>query len=80
MASTTKIMTALVAIEQGNLADVVAIDPSCVGIEGSSAYLEAGEKLTLEDLLYALMLVSGNDAAEAIALHVGGNRQNFIVQ
>ncbi len=78
MASTTKIMTALLAIEEGRLDEVVTIDPSCVGIEGSSVYLEAGERLTVEELLYALLLRSGNDAAEALALHIGGTREKFI--
>lgn len=78
MASTTKIMTALVTLENSCLSDRLTIDPSCVGIEGSSAYLEAGEEQTVENLLYALMLRSGNDAAEALALHVGGTREGFI--
>lgn len=78
MASTTKIMTALVALEYGNLEDEVIITKEAVGIEGSSIYLREGEIMSLEDLLYGLMLRSGNDAAVAIAIHVGGNLENFI--
>lgn len=77
MASTTKIMTALCAIENGDLDDVVTIDSRMVGIEGSSIYLEKGEELTVEELLYGLMLRSGNDAAVALALHVSGSVEDF---
>lgn len=77
MASTTKIMTALVALEQGNLDDVVEIDDSTIGIEGSSAYLKLGDLLTLEELVYALLLQSANDAAVAIACHIGGSIEGF---
>lgn len=77
MASTTKIMTALVAIENGNLEDVVTIPQEAQGVEGSSIYLEAGETLTLRELLLGLMLHSGNDAAVAIAIHIGGSVENF---
>lgn len=78
MASTTKIMTALVALENGNLDDIVKIDKNSVGVEGSSIYLYKGEKISLEDLLYGLMLRSGNDSAVAIANHIGGSVDNFI--
>ena len=65
IASITKLMTALVAVERHpELSDVVTIRPEWTGIEGSSMYLKAGEQLTLEALLYGLLLVSGNDAAE----------------
>ena len=77
MASTTKIMTALVAIERENLNKKVKVDPRSVGIEGSSAYLRAGEEFTLRELLYALMLRSANDAAEAIAYAVAGSIEEF---
>ena len=70
MASTTKIMTAICALENGNLEDVVEVHPSAVGVEGSSMYLGHGEKITLENLVYGLMLSSGNDAAVAIAMHM----------
>ena len=77
MASTTKIMTALVALERGNLTDLVTISPHAANVEGSSMYLRAGEKISLEDLLYGLMLSSGNDAAVAIAEHIGGSEEEF---
>ncbi len=72
MASTTKIITAMVALERGNLEDKIKVSSSAAGVEGSSMYLEAGEIMTLEELLYGLMLSSGNDAAVAIAEHFGG--------
>lgn len=77
MASTTKIMTALCAIESGRLDETVEIDSRMVGVEGSSIYLEAGERLTVEELTYGLLLRSGNDAAEAIALTLGGSLEGF---
>lgn len=78
MASTTKIMTALVALENGNPSDKVMIPREAVGVEGSSIYLKDGEELTLEQLLYGLMLSSGNDASVAIACHVGGSVEGFV--
>ena len=78
IASTTKIMTALVAIREGNLGDVVTVGREATLTEGSSMYLKEGEKLTLETLLYGLMLCSGNDAAVAIADHVGGSQAGFV--
>lgn len=77
IASLTKTMTAIVAIEEGNLKDVIEIPKEAVGVEGSSIYLRKGEKLTLEELLYGLMLRSGNDAAVAIAMHIGGSVEGF---
>lgn len=77
MASTTKIMTALVAIERGDADAEVVIPSAAVGVEGSSLYLRAGEKMTLRDLLYGLLLQSANDAAEAIAITVGGSVAEF---
>ena len=77
MASTTKIMTALVAIETGDLAEEVTIPREAVGVEGSSIYLYEGERLTLEQLLYAVLLESANDAATAVAIHVGGSIEGF---
>ena len=77
MASTTKIMTALVAIERENLNREISVDERAVGVEGSSAYLKAGEIFTLRELLYALMLQSANDAAEAIAYAISGNVEGF---
>lgn len=78
MASTTKIMTAIVAIEHGKLNDKVKVNKSAVGKEGSSIYLRLNEEMTLEHLLYGLMLRSGNDAAVAIAEHVGGSEEGFV--
>ena len=76
-ASTTKIMTALVAIENTNIDQQIVIPKQAVGIEGSSIYLREGERLTVKELLYGLMLRSGNDCAVALALHVGGSIENF---
>jgi serine-type D-Ala-D-Ala carboxypeptidase (penicillin-binding protein 5/6) len=73
MASTTKIMTAIVAIEESdNLDEMVQINDGAVGIEGTSIYLRKGEKMPLRELLYGLMLASGNDASMAIGYHIGG--------
>lgn len=78
MASTTKIMTAVVAIEEyHDLKKEVKIDKRAVGIEGSSIYLYENEIMTMEDLLYALLLSSANDAAVAIAYEVGGSIEEF---
>ncbi len=77
MASTTKIMTALVALESGNINRTVSVSKDAVGIEGSSIYLYPEERLTLLDLIYAMMLESANDAAAAIAIEVGGSVEKF---
>lgn len=77
MASTTKIMTAIVAIEQGKLNDVVTVSKKAAAVSGSTAGLANGEKIKLEELLYGLMLRSGNDAAIAIAEHIAGSVENF---
>ncbi|QQE72824.1 D-alanyl-D-alanine carboxypeptidase [Brevibacillus composti] len=78
IASLTKTMTAIVAIENGRMEEVVRVPKEAVGVEGSSIYLKEGEKLTLEELLYGLMLRSGNDAAVAVAHHVGGSVPGFV--
>ena len=79
MASTTKIMTAITAIENcSDLDKEFEISPKAVGIPGTSIYLRKGEVMSTRDLLYGLMLVSGNDASVAIAEHVGGNTKNFV--
>lgn len=78
IASITKIMTAILAIESGKLDETVTVSKRAEGTEGSSLYLVAGEKLTLRDLVYGLMLRSGNDAAIAIAEHVGGSVEGFV--
>ncbi len=77
IASTTKIMTALVVCEQCNVLDRMRIPKEAVGIEGSSMYLQEGEVLTLQELLYGLMLHSGNDAAVALAIYCGGTVEGF---
>ena len=77
IASTTKIMTALVICEQCNVLDRMRIPREAVGIEGSSMYLKEGEVLTLQELLYGLMLSSGNDAAVALAIYCGGTVEGF---
>lgn len=77
IASTTKIMTALIVCEQVNVLDRVCIPPEAVGIEGSSMYLKTGEIMTVQELLYGLMLHSGNDAAVALAIYCGGTVEGF---
>ncbi len=77
MASTTKIMTGLVAIENAQLTDLVTISARAVGVEGSSVYLQARERVTIETLLYALLLQSANDAAAALAIAIGGSIEGF---
>ncbi len=77
MASTTKIMTALVVIENCSLGETVEVASKAYGVEGSSMYLKAGEKISVEDLLYGLMLLSGNDAAVALAIHTAGTVEAF---
>ena len=77
MASTTKVMTALLAIERGNLGDPVTCSRNAFGVPGTSIYLSQGETLSLRDMLYGLMLASGNDAAVAIAEHIGGTAEEF---
>ncbi|WP_338451749.1 D-alanyl-D-alanine carboxypeptidase family protein [Niallia oryzisoli] len=78
IASITKIMTAILAIESGKLNESVTVSEKAVRAEGSSIYLKPGEKIKLEDLVYGLMLRSGNDAAVAIAEHVGGSLDGFV--
>ena len=82
-ASTTKIMTALITLEilrenDSPIDQLIEVPASAQGIEGSSVYLKAGEKISIEDLLYGLMLVSGNDAAVALAEIIGGNEEHFV--
>ena len=78
IASITKIMTAILAIESGKLNDSVKVTENAVRAEGSSIYLKPGETIKLEDLVYGMMLRSGNDAAAAIAEHVGGSLEGFV--
>lgn len=82
-ASTTKIMTALITLETlerygSPITQKIEVPQSAEGVEGSSLYLKAGEKISIEDLLYGLMLVSGNDAAVALAEIIGGSQDNFV--
>ncbi len=77
MASTTKIMTAVVTLEHADPLEFVTVGKNAAGVEGSSICLEEGEQLTVEDLLYGLMLNSGNDAAVALAEHIGGTVEHF---
>jgi serine-type D-Ala-D-Ala carboxypeptidase (penicillin-binding protein 5/6) len=81
MASTTKIMTAILALEKGNLDAQVTVSPTVLdrrSVYGTRIYLEPGEQLTLRNLLYALLLNSANDAAVAIAEHIAGSVDNFV--
>jgi D-alanyl-D-alanine carboxypeptidase (penicillin-binding protein 5/6) len=78
IASLTKVMTAIVAIEHGELSDRVRVSLNAYGKEGSSIYLQLGEEMSLHSLLYGLMLRSGNDAATAIAEHLGGSVEGFV--
>lgn len=77
MASTTKIMTALLAIESGRMDEVATISKNAERQEGSSLYLRSGEEILVSDLVYGLMLNSGNDAAVALAEHLDGNIGDF---
>lgn len=77
IASLTKIMTAIVAVEHGKLSDSVKVGKNAFGKEGSSIYLRLNEEMSLHHLLYGMMLRSGNDAATAIAEHVGGTVEGF---
>lgn len=78
VASISKIMTAVLAIESGKLDDEVVINDSIKKAYGSAIYIQVGEKMTLRDLVYGLMLRSGNDAALAIADYVGNDVDNFV--
>lgn len=77
IASITKIMTAIVVIENEDLDKTVSIKPEWCGLEGSSMYLEAGEKISIRQLLTGMMLASGNDAAHALACITAGSDENF---
>ncbi|TYP59886.1 D-alanyl-D-alanine carboxypeptidase family protein [Thermosediminibacter litoriperuensis] len=78
MASTTKIMTAIVALERGDLTSTVTVSRKAASVRGSSFHLEPGETMSLESMLYGLLLPSGNDAAIAIAEHIGGDVKTFV--
>lgn len=76
-ASTTKMMTLITALEEGELSDSVRVSKNAAGMEGSTLWLEEGDRIPLGDLLYGMMMVSGNDGAAAIAEHVGGSTRSF---
>jgi D-alanyl-D-alanine carboxypeptidase (penicillin-binding protein 5/6) len=78
MASTTKMMTALIALERGQLDETVTVSEEAAYQEGSSMYTSPGETYTLEEMLYGLLLNSGHDAAWAIAEHVAGSVPEFV--
>ena len=78
MASTTKIMTALITAEECDLDEVITVPEQAVGVEGSSIYLKRDERISVKDLLYGLMLRSGNDAACALAVHHSGSVEKFV--
>jgi D-alanyl-D-alanine carboxypeptidase (penicillin-binding protein 5/6) len=80
IASTTKIMTGLLVCERGDLDARVPIPPEAVGIEGSSMCLKAGQTRTVRELLYGMLLISGNDAAVALALHEDGSVPGFVAR
>ena len=77
IASTTKIMTGLIICEECDLSREISVPPEAAGIEGSSVYLKAGERVRVEDLLYGMMLQSGNDAAAALAIAHSGSIEAF---
>lgn len=77
MASTTKIMTCIIVLENANLNDEVTVSNKAGGTGGSRLGLKKGDKITINDLLYGLMLRSGNDAAVALAEHIGGSKEGF---
>lgn len=77
VASTSKIMSAMVVINNANLDEIVEIDQNVLKSFGSGIYVEVGEKISIRDLLYGLLLRSGNDAAIALAYHVGGSIEGF---
>lgn len=78
MASTTKIMTALIIVEECNLDEEITVPREAVGVEGSSIYLKYDEKISVKDLVYGLMLRSGNDSAAALAIHHSGSLDKFV--
>ena len=78
MASTTKIMTALLLCEQGDLSKSISVTEEMIRVEGTSMGLTVGQKVTYRDLLYGMLLSSGNDAANAVAVAVGGSAENFV--
>lgn len=78
MASITKIMTAVVALENSSLTDTVAVTPAALRVGESTSFLRQGDRLSMQDMLEALLVKSGNDAAQAIAIHVAGSSEGFV--
>ncbi|MEG0519565.1 MAG: D-alanyl-D-alanine carboxypeptidase [Erysipelotrichaceae bacterium] len=78
VASTSKIMSAIIALEQGKLKDEIKVSPHILDAYGSSIYLKVNQKISLKSLLYGLLLRSGNDAAIEIAYHISGSEKNFV--
>lgn len=78
MASTTKIMTSLLAVESGRLADEITVTDSMVRVEGTSMGLAAGDSVSLEELVYGMLLPSGNDAANSTAVYLSGSVEEFV--
>ena len=76
-ASTTKVLTAIVAYENGNMKDIITVSKQAASVGGSGINLRTGDKISLEDLIKGLLVHSGNDAAVAIAEHIGGSVENF---
>ena len=78
MASTTKILTAITVIDNFPLDKVISVPKDCQGVEGSSIYLKEGDKFSVLDLLYGLMLRSGNDSAKTLAVCLSGSQEKFV--
>ena len=79
MASTTKVVTAITVLKHcTDLEQYITVDESAIGVEGTSIYLRQGEVIKIKDLLYGLMLRSGNDAATALACYIGGSEDGFV--
>ncbi|MEG2245323.1 MAG: D-alanyl-D-alanine carboxypeptidase, partial [Erysipelotrichaceae bacterium] len=78
VASTSKIMSAIIALEQGELKDEIKVSSHILDAYGSSIYLKVNQKISLKSLLYGLLLRSGNDAAIEIAYHISGSEKNFV--
>lgn len=78
IASTTKIMTCILVLEKGNLNDIVTVGKEVLPMYGTNIYIEVGEQISVKDLLYGLMLRSGNDAAIVLATYLSGDEQKFV--
>src|SRR5699024_6722693 len=78
VASITKVMTAIIAIESGQMDEIATTSRRAIYTEGSSIYLEQGERMKIKDLFYGLMLRSGNDAAVSISEHIGNSVEGFV--